>query len=91
MTETTGHGVNQRALIRMTPAEVDAFLAECRTMTMCSLCGVSNCTITVAIPDFVVSSVLVAVTVAVAGEDGAVKSPLALMVPALADHVIAEL
>jgi PPOX class probable F420-dependent enzyme len=37
MTETTGHGVNQRALIRMTPAEVDAFLAECRTMTMCSL------------------------------------------------------
>jgi PPOX class probable F420-dependent enzyme len=37
MTQAMGAGVNQRALIKMTPAEVDAFLAECRTMTMCSL------------------------------------------------------
>ena len=37
MTQAMGHGVNQRALIRMTPAEVDAFLAERRAMTMCSL------------------------------------------------------
>ena len=29
-----GHGVNQRDLIKMTPAEVDAFLAERRSMTM---------------------------------------------------------
>jgi PPOX class probable F420-dependent enzyme len=32
-----GHGVNQRKAIQMTPAEVDAFLAERRNMTMCSL------------------------------------------------------
>ena len=37
MTEAMGHGVNQRAAIRMTSEEVDAFLAERRTMTMCSL------------------------------------------------------
>lgn len=32
-----GHGVNQRAAIKMTPEEVDAFLAERRPMTMCSI------------------------------------------------------
>jgi len=37
MTEAMGHGVNQRAAIRMTPEEVDAFLAERRSMTMCSI------------------------------------------------------
>jgi len=37
MAEAMGHGVNQRDLIKMTPDEVDAFLAERRAMTMCSL------------------------------------------------------
>ena len=37
MTEAMGHGVNQRKSIRMTPEEVDAFLAERRAMTMCSI------------------------------------------------------
>jgi PPOX class probable F420-dependent enzyme len=37
MTEAMGHGVNQRASIRMTPEEVEAFLAERRSMTMCSI------------------------------------------------------
>jgi len=32
-----GHGVNQRALIKMTPEEVDTFLREHKTMTLCSL------------------------------------------------------
>jgi len=32
-----GHGVNQRSLIKMTPAEVDAFLHERRPMTLCSI------------------------------------------------------
>lgn len=32
-----GHGVNQRAQIRMTPEEVDTFLHERRPMTMCSI------------------------------------------------------
>ena len=37
MTEAMGHGVNQRKAIQMTPDEVEAFLAERRPMTMCSL------------------------------------------------------
>ena len=37
MTEAMGHGVNQRKAIQMTPEEVDAFLAERRPMTMCSI------------------------------------------------------
>jgi PPOX class probable F420-dependent enzyme len=37
MTEAMGHGVNQRKAIQMTPEEVDAFLAERRAMTMCSI------------------------------------------------------
>jgi PPOX class probable F420-dependent enzyme len=32
-----GHGVKQRDLIRMTPEEVDAFLHEKHTMTMCCM------------------------------------------------------
>jgi PPOX class probable F420-dependent enzyme len=34
-----GHGVNQRDLIKMTPAEVEAFLAERRSMTMSTISG----------------------------------------------------
>ena len=37
MTEAMGHGVNQRKAIRMTDDEVEAFLAERRNMTMCSI------------------------------------------------------
>ena len=37
MSEAMGHGVNQRKAIEMTPDEVEAFLAERRAMTMCSL------------------------------------------------------
>jgi len=32
-----GHGVNQRDLIKMTPGEVEAFLAERRSMTMSTI------------------------------------------------------
>jgi PPOX class probable F420-dependent enzyme len=39
MTQAMGHGVNQRKTIQMTPEEIDAFLAERRAMTMCSLAG----------------------------------------------------
>jgi hypothetical protein len=48
-------------------------------------------TVMVAFPDLLVSSVLVAVTVADPAVAGAVKLPFALTVPALADHVTAEL
>jgi len=58
--------------------------------TEVSVDGVA-CTLTVAVPDFVVSCVPVAVTVTVLAVPGAVRSPLALMVPPLADHVTAEL
>jgi len=51
---------------------------------------VVGCTATEAAPDFVVSSVLVAVTVMFPAEGGAVKSPLELMVPPLADHITVE-
>ena len=37
MTEAMGHGVNQRKAIQMTPEEVEAFIAERRPMTMCSI------------------------------------------------------
>jgi hypothetical protein len=47
--------------------------------------------VTVACPLTEVLSVLVAVMVTVAGEDGAVSTPLVLMEPALADHVTLEL
>jgi PPOX class probable F420-dependent enzyme len=37
MTQAMGQGVNQRKAIQMTPDEVEAFLAERRSMTMCSI------------------------------------------------------
>ena len=37
MTNAMGHGVNQRALIKMTPEEVDAFLHERHSMTMSTI------------------------------------------------------
>ncbi len=37
MSDAMGHGVNQRAAIKMTEAEVDAFLHERRPMSMCTL------------------------------------------------------
>ena len=37
MTNAMGHGVNQRDLIKMTPEEVDAFLAERHSMTMSTI------------------------------------------------------
>ena len=37
MSQAMGHGVNQRKAIQMTPDEIDAFLAERRAMTMCSI------------------------------------------------------
>ncbi|MGP8060254.1 MAG: pyridoxamine 5'-phosphate oxidase family protein [Acidimicrobiales bacterium] len=37
MSEAMGHGVNQRAAIKMTPEEVDAFLHERRPMSMCTI------------------------------------------------------
>lgn len=60
-------------------------------MTTCVLCDACSCTVTVAVPDVVVSCVLVAVTVMLPVVAGAVKSPLELMVPALADQVTLEL
>jgi PPOX class probable F420-dependent enzyme len=39
MAEAMGHGVNQRKSIQMTPDEVEAFLAERRAMSMCSIAG----------------------------------------------------
>jgi|SRR5271166_2540145 len=37
MSDAMGHGVNQRAAIKMTPEEIDAFLHERRPMSMCTL------------------------------------------------------
>jgi hypothetical protein len=53
--------------------------------------GGVDCTVTDAVPVLVVSWVLVAVTVTVPDVAPAVKSPLPLMAPPLADHVTAEL
>ena len=39
MTQPMGGGVNQRGLIKMTPDEVEAFLAERRSMTMSTISG----------------------------------------------------
>jgi hypothetical protein len=49
------------------------------------------CTVMAAVPDLVGSCVLVAVMVTIPAEAGAVKAPLVLMAPPLADHVTAEL
>ena len=35
--QAMGHGVNQRALIKMTPEEVESFIHERRPMSMCSI------------------------------------------------------
>ena len=48
-------------------------------------------TVIVAVPDLLVSWVLVAVTVTDPAEPGAVNNPLPLIVPPLAVHVTAEL
>jgi hypothetical protein len=48
-------------------------------------------TVTVAVPDLLESSLLVAVTVTVAAELGAVRSPLPLIVPLLTLQVTVEL
>jgi hypothetical protein len=48
-------------------------------------------TVTVAVPDLVASCVLVAVAVTAPTVAGAVSNPLALIAPALALHVTAEL
>jgi hypothetical protein len=53
--------------------------------------GAAACTVTVAVPDLLVSSLLVAVTVTAPADAGAASAPLDVMVPALADHVTAEL
>ena len=45
----------------------------------------------VAVPNLVASCVLVAVTVTLPAEAGAVKTPLVFTAPLLADHVTAEL
>ncbi len=39
MTSAMGHGVNQRAQIKMTPEEVEAFLNERHSMTMSTISG----------------------------------------------------
>jgi hypothetical protein len=49
------------------------------------------CTVMAAFPDTVGFCMLVAVMVAEAAEGGAVKSPVGLIVPTLADHVTDEL
>lgn len=49
------------------------------------------CTETADFPDTAGFCVLVAVIVAVAAEEGAVNSPVELIVPTLADHVTDEL
>jgi hypothetical protein len=49
------------------------------------------CTVMAAFPDTAGFCVLVAVMVAVAPEAGAVKSPVELIAPTLADHVTDEL
>jgi PPOX class probable F420-dependent enzyme len=36
-TSAMGHGVKQRALIKMTPEEIDEYLAGRHTMTLCSI------------------------------------------------------
>ena len=37
MSQPMGHGLNQRELVKMTPLEVEEFLAERRPVTMCTL------------------------------------------------------
>ncbi len=62
-------------------------------MTTCLLAGGGEgaLTVTDAVLDLLVFWVLLAVTVTVAADAGAVNRPFVLMVPALADHLTAEL
>jgi hypothetical protein len=53
--------------------------------------GAAACTVTGALPDLVVSCVLVAVTIKLPTAGGAVRSPLELTVPLLADQVTVDL
>jgi hypothetical protein len=66
---------------------VDGLHATCTEVTV----EADDCTVSAAVPDFVGSCVLVAVTVAVPAEAGAVKTPAALTVPLLADQATTEL
>jgi hypothetical protein len=50
-----------------------------------------DCTVTAVVPEITGSWVLVAVTVTLPAEAGAVNTPLAFTVPALADQATAEL
>jgi hypothetical protein len=50
-----------------------------------------DCTVTDVVPDITGSCVLVAVSVTLPAEAGAVNTPLAFTVPALADQATAEL
>jgi hypothetical protein len=52
---------------------------------------VDDCTVTVAWPETALSWTLVAITVAAPADPGAVKRPVVLIVPAVTDHVTAEL
>jgi hypothetical protein len=49
------------------------------------------CTVTDVVPDITGSCALVAITVTLPADAGAVSKPAAFTVPALADHVTAEL
>lgn len=66
---------------------VDGVQATCTDVMV----GEGGWIMTEAVPDFVGSCVLVAVTVAVPADADAVKTPLVLIVPPLPDHVTAEL
>lgn len=63
------------------------------TITTCGVAGgADGCdTVSVALPDFAESWVLVAVMVTLPPEEAAVNTPLADMLPALAAHLTAEL
>jgi hypothetical protein len=52
---------------------------------------IAACTATAALPVLLASCVLVALTVTLPAAAGAVRTPLELTVPPLADHVTAEL
>jgi hypothetical protein len=65
-------------------------MAGAHTIATEVICG-GGSTVTVALPDLLTFWVLVAVIDAMPDEDAAVKSPLALIVPALANHVTEEL
>ncbi len=72
---------------------LEVAIARAVTKSTCELRPVTvtpgACTVTVAVPVFVVSTCARAVIVTVPGCDGAVKRPVALMLPALLVHVTA--